>query len=328
MPLTGPDRLEFVPALGRPMRMGSPDQLLVSDADRVREALAGHDLEKLQSYWGYISFGHQIMVSIVYEWALRWRDWAGERASDGLEAFEQSLDPSERAHPLVKMLQHAGSVASLPHAEFNALLPDANAVFISAGQGDWQTASQQFETAYATARELHDVLLRYSWAVMGVLPETLVEEGLTHVLTSCSFYEASWVQGQQLSPLQMAVYMAEHLRLHFSGPQREGSVEIVEEDHCYRLIVDPCGSGGAMRRALRGRPGYKQLVQSSPLTWGQADSVPAYCAHCAVNELESMRRLGHLVWATEFNQDPDQPCGWTIFKSPEQTPRPYLERLS
>lgn len=82
-----------------------------------------------------------------------------------------------------------------------------------------------------------------------------------------------------------------------------------------------------MRRGLRERPGFKLLAEASPLTWGEANTVPAYCAHCAVNELESIRRLGHLVWATEFNRDPDQPCGWKIFKSPEHAAPRYFERL-
>lgn len=226
MPLTGPDRLEFVPALGRPMRMGSPEELLVSDADRVRQALARRDLEMLQNYWGYISFGHQIMLSIAHEWAVGWREWAGPQAAAGLAVFEETLDASDTADPL-----------AVPVSEPDRVIPAAAA-------GDWETASAEFELAFARSRHTHDMLFRFSWAIMGVLPDESVQAGLTHVLTSCSFYEASWAQGQQLTPVQMAVYLAEHLRLHFSGPDREGSVQIIEEEDCFRLVVDPCGSGG------------------------------------------------------------------------------------
>ncbi|MEW6282483.1 MAG: hypothetical protein AB1758_27995, partial [Candidatus Eremiobacterota bacterium] len=211
------------------------------------------------------------------------------------------------------------------------LLPTPEGVFQAIAADDWVTARGCFETMFAEARWLHDLLFRHSWAVMTALGrlrgQAVVEEGLRRVLTSSSFYEAAWEQSQNLTPAQQAVVLAEHLRLHFSGPDGTGSVRVIEEEDRYRLVLDPCGSGGAMRRALKGRPEFASLPEGSPLTWGRAGQVPAYCAHCAVNELESLRRRGHLEWVTEFDPDPDRPCGWTLFKDRSRTPEAYLKRL-
>ena len=55
--------------------------------------------------------------------------------------------------------------------------------------------------------------------------------------------------------------------------------------------------------------------------------MPAYCAHCALNELESVKRFGHPLWVTEFDPDASKPCGWTVYKDPQAIPQRYFERL-
>jgi hypothetical protein len=55
--------------------------------------------------------------------------------------------------------------------------------------------------------------------------------------------------------------------------------------------------------------------------------VPGYCTHCAINELESMRRLGYPILVTEFESDPQKPCGWTVYKDPNLIPERYFTRL-
>ena len=104
---------------------------------------------------------------------------------------------------------------------------------------------------------------------------------------------------------------------------------MIEEADRFRLVVDPCGSGGAMRRdpAVRPTPAFGLLRSPSPTTWMRADGVPAYCGHCAQNEIESVRRLGYPAWVAEFDPDPDKPCCWTIYKDPLDIPEIYFERI-
>jgi hypothetical protein len=132
-----------------------------------------------------------------------------------------------------------------------------------------------------------------------------------------------------MSHEETAAFLADHLRGHFSGAAREGAVTIVDEPDRYRLIFDPCGSGGAMRRgAISGLADAAQpFLEPSAQTWGTEGQVPGYCTHCAINELESMRRLGYPILVTEFESDPQKPCGWTVYKDPNLIPERYFTRL-
>ncbi len=41
---------------------------------------------------------------------------------------------------------------------------------------------------------------------------------------------------------------AEIMRAHQSGPKQDGGIDIIEDDEKYAIRMDPCGSGGRMRR--------------------------------------------------------------------------------
>lgn len=321
----GADRVEFSPLVGRPIRQGSFAELSVSDRQRVLEALQARDLEKLTNYWGYLNFGQQLMVTLGYEWALRWMLEAGPAATaQGHQVFLDSLQPTEKTVGLqvAKRLEEPADLALLAQPGPNPLtpyLPTVGPCLEAAASGDWEPARLHFESAFEQAKRWHDMLFRHSWAVMSALlaergPDE-TQRGMERVLTSASFYEMGWQQAATLEPQQLAVVLAEHLRLHFSGPDG-GGVEIIEEPDRIRLVLAPCGSGGTLRRQVGGKPGFAILAEASEKTWGRAGQVPLYCSHCALNELESVRRFGHKKWTTEFDPDPNKPCGWTVWKNP------------
>lgn len=323
----GPDRIEFSPLLGRPLRQGSWAELSVSERTRIHQAIEARDSERLTVYWGYLHFGHSLMLSLGYEWALRWQQEVGGALAD---AARQSLLGASRepATELVcRLLQQAEDVSVILSAPQESLLaahlPKLEPCLAAASRGDWEAARQAFEQAFEHSRDWHHLLFRFSWACMSALLDERgqdeLEGTISRVLTSTSFYEPSWQQAAALTPQQLAVVLAEHLRLHFSGP--DGSVAIAESEDEIRLMLTPCGSGGAMRQAVGGRPGFRLLAASSPLTWGRMGEVPAYCAHCAVNEVESLRRFGWRKWQTLFDPDPEHPCAWVLPKrSPTRVP--------
>lgn len=320
----GPDRIEFSPLLGRPIRQGNWRELSISDKQRVLEALAARDQEKLIQYWGYLHFGQRLMVGLAYEWALRWQAEAGPAAcQQAAEALRATISDSEGPHAddalrLLSRREAAQDVLSSPETSGLAPhLPVVEPPLAAAAQGDWEGARAAFEAQFARSRAWHDLLFRYTWAIMSQLLEergqSALDAAVERVLTSTSFYEPSWQQSAGLTQPQLAVVLAEHLRLHFSGPDGSG-VEIIEEPDRIRLVLSPCGSGGAMRRAAQGKPGFSLLAESGPNTWGRAGQVPAYCSHCALNERESIRRFGYARWLTDFQPDPQAPCGWSLPK--------------
>ena len=172
-----------------------------------------------------------------------------------------------------------------------------------------------------------------AWAMASMVlrrfGQAAAETALGETFGACSFNETMWRTFAALAPVERAAFLAEHLRSHFSGPGGEGAVEIVEEKDSYRLIFDPCGSGGAMRREIAARPatGFDVLPAASPFTWGRPGEVPAYCAHCAMNEISSVARFGYPLWVTEFCADPQRPCGWTVYKAPDLIPERCFTRI-
>jgi hypothetical protein len=144
-------------------------------------------------------------------------------------------------------------------------------------------------------------------------------------LESCPLLAGLWGFVGQAKPEDLVLLMAEHLRAHFSGAGRNGAVEIIEEPDRYRLVFAPCGTGGVLRNPAVA--GLTPLPEAMPETWNRTGQVPAYCAHCAKNEITSIRLLGHPAWVTEFDPDPRKPCGWTIYKDPKLIPARFYERL-
>lgn len=323
---TGADRIEFSPVLGRPIRQGTFAELSVSDRLRVLQAIEARDLERLTSYWGYLTAGQQLMIALGYEWALRWILECGpEVTARGHRVFLDSLDDSPIGRMVGELLENPEELSGLANPQTSRLgphLPQPTSVLERAQAGDWDSARILFESEFLRAKAWHDFLFRHSYAVMSALLEEVGEqpaqEAVERVLKSTSFYEPGWQQAAMVEPEQLAVMLSEHLRLHFSGPDG-GAVEIIEEADRIRLVFAPCGSGGTMRRQIGHLPGFAKLQQPSQETWGRSGEVPLYCSHCAVNELESQRRFGHKKWFTEFDPDPDKPCGWTIPKRNEAT---------
>ncbi|GMV82018.1 MAG: hypothetical protein AMXMBFR7_32020 [Planctomycetota bacterium] len=361
----GPERLEPLDVLGRGIRAGNPEALQVSDADRLRGCLKSRDGAGARKYLDLTHTLNGFMAAIAGELLLRWPLFAQDRSGpaaaraaageafarwrraagasaalreDGGEALrfmEDLLAPERLMPPAVEtyLRQQANREPNLvselmcvPQSNFEAVVAHLDASAFDA-------AAAEFEAYLSACRVRHDLLFRYIWewgvVVRKQMGPAAAVEAFQAALGGCSFFEATWGLFHALEPEARAAFLAEHLRSHFSGSAREGAVRVVEESDRYRLIFEPCGSGGAIRRELAGtREGQDALLPDAvPATWGRAGEVPAYCSHCALNELESMKRYGYPLWVTEFDPDAAKACGWTVFKKPAEIPERYFERL-
>jgi len=192
-----------------------------------------------------------------------------------------------------------------------------------------KAAKECFEAYVSEIRAIHDLsgiyVSSYSTILLEHTKQNLTVEIMQAALESCGLLQGMWGLIASLPPIGVALFLAEHLRGHFSGADRKGAVKILEEADCYKLIFEPCGTGGVLRQVKT--KGLGILPESSPYTWGRKNEVPVYCSHCAKNELTSYEKLGFLAWVTEFNPDSSMPCGWTIYKDRNKIPKKYYERL-
>lgn len=349
--LQGEDRIEHVSIAGRTIRIGDLTALKGADLEQVRTFLRDHDARNASQYLTYLHPLYLDMIASYVEWALSWTSFVADHLSvkeahstrcnahqnwvrtlttlpgiyeaETVELLTELLDPA-RENKDMKNLAVAAN--ELPDRCYTALRRAIQSGF-------FDDAANQFEDYILQVRERHDLLATYVWiyasTVNQMYGQAFAEDGLQNSLANCAFYEEMWDMIKRATPVEITVLMAEELRLHFSGQGRQGAVEIIEESDRYRLVFDPCGSGGAMRRRGLGKEigEFSVFTNPSPATWGQTGVVPAYCAHCAQNELESYKRLGYPAWVTDFDPDPDKPCGWIIYKDSSLIPEKYFVRL-
>ena len=352
----GPDRLETATAVGRPMRMGALGHLRTSEAVRVRELIAQKDITSALQRVDYLHGLNIFMYQLLVEWCIRWQTVLCERvgntdgqaaASEAMALVRKGITPelTEAGDVVCELLNPerisqrlaAGSIATampqLIEVICKRLIEEKAAISTALTQQDFSAATAAFDKYFVSARARHDLLSRQLWAIPSIVckkhGQTAAESAMDASWAACSFQDQMWEFFGSLSPLERTAFMAEHLRSHFSGTRREGTVEIFEEPDRFRIKFDPCGSGGAMRQEGHESWAGEMTIfaKASPYTWGRAGEVPAYCSHCAVNEMTSLKKFGHMLWVTEFVPDPHQPCGWTIFKDSRLIPESYFSRL-
>jgi hypothetical protein len=95
------------------------------------------------------------------------------------------------------------------------------------------------------------------------------------------------------------------------------------------IYLDPCGTGGRMRREGRTEPPFNYGVtqKAYPWSWGKA-GVPYYCVHCCLmSEIYPIESQGVPHRITGYSDDPHEPCAFYIYKSPELIPEEYFTRI-
>jgi hypothetical protein len=122
-----------------------------------------------------------------------------------------------------------------------------------------------------------------------------------------------------------------------SGPDHEGSVNMIDEPDRIVMELKPCGSGGLMRlgdpefdRPPATEPPNSLKVTSQPLnmSWGKK-GVPHFCMRCCVQE--ELRGIidngGYLTTVVEWPDDPKDPCRWFFYKDLDKIPEKYYTRI-
>jgi hypothetical protein len=175
----------------------------------------------------------------------------------------------------------------------------------------------------------HDSFITFTYSYPTTIMEFFGEKDALEVangsIANNPMWNGLWELTKVLNPVDLAAFLAEHLRYHFSGNKREGQTQIIEDDEKIRLIFDPCGSGGALRRRLGDT--IHKTKQKDNLNWNKCNEVNLYCTHCALNEKHSIDLFGYPKIVVEFQADPAKPCGWTIYKDKKDIPKEVYQRL-
>jgi hypothetical protein len=117
-----------------------------------------------------------------------------------------------------------------------------------------------------------------------------------------------------LSAMQQEV---ENQRGHFAD------VTVTEDEEKYTVRLDPCGTGGRLRRTKD----VARTKEAHPWSWNKKD-VPYYCAHCTMMwEIIPIEQRGHPIAVFLPPEQDDDPCLHLYYKNPEDIPAEYFERV-
>jgi len=227
-----------------------------------------------------------------------------------------------------KVRQDDPASLGVPTAE---LVADA----VDGGRADEAKALARYMVG--ESKGLHDLFCDWVWNLLTEVAKRHGEQDMIETLRATQsgwMMKRSW-KGYLRLPVETRVQLtAEIMRAHRSGPQQDGGITVTEDADSYAIVMDPCGSGGRMRRGdpvdgtpSRLGPPYDFGATQQPHDWSFSQKdVPYYCVHCAVNEDLMMEWGGHPLWVTEYDPDAARPCAWRFYKRADAIPVRYYAR--
>jgi hypothetical protein len=199
-------------------------------------------------------------------------------------------------------------------------------------------AKELTDYSITESKGLHDLMCDWVYDLLDKTAKKFGETAMYELLKSTQdtwMMKRSWKGYLKISVPERVQLTAEVLRAHRCGAEQDGELTIVEDEKSISIIMDPCGSGGRMRRgdpvdgtpSRLGKPyNWGSTKEAHTWAWSKKD-VPYYCIHCAVNETVMMENGGHPLWVTEFDSDASKPCAWKFYKRAEDIPEQHYVQL-
>lgn len=187
-------------------------------------------------------------------------------------------------------------------------------------------------------RSLHALFCDWVWDLLTRVANESGEEAMIEILKGSQqgwMMYRTWKGYLRLSVEERVQVTAEIMRSHYGGPEQDGALEVQDRGEYITIIMDPCGSGGRMRRGdpVEGTPsrlekpyGFGKTQKAHPESWNRKN-VPYYCMHCAHNEILPMQWGGHPLWVTAYDEDANKPCEWRFYKKAADIPDEYYQRV-
>jgi hypothetical protein len=187
-------------------------------------------------------------------------------------------------------------------------------------------------------KALHDLFCDWIWDIFTKTGQLHGEEAVYNLCRSTQetwMMKRTWKGLMKMTVTERVHLNAEVMRSHRCGPNQDGEIEIIEDEKRISIKMDPCGSGGRMRRGdpvdktpSRLGPPYNFGVTRKPYPWSwNRKNVPYYCIHCAINEILPIEWGGYPLWVTGYTDDASKPCYWHFYKEPRFIPAKYFQRL-
>ncbi len=217
-------------------------------------------------------------------------------------------------------------------------IPTSEQIVQAIDEGRLEEAKALARYTIPEGKGLHDLFCDWIYDIYTKVGDLQGEEAvykLTRATQESWMMRRTWKAFTKMSVEDQVYLTAEIMRSHHGGPKQDGELEMIEEEDRISIKMDPCGSGGRMRRGdpVDGSPSrlgppynFGVTKEAHPWSWGKV-GVPYYCLHCAMNEILPIEWGGYPLWVTGYNPDAEAPCFWHFYKKPELVPEEYFTRL-
>ena len=345
---SGNERLETFEKTGAPMRMGDVAQLMIPDYQVLRNLVSSNKWGEALSYFSIFHAQNVGMNSLLFDWCMAMTNYYAELTSPEAEInlrlkaisnYRKLIDKIKESYQdkndfdIIDQMKNYFTIDNLltqTSTSLIAAMEESSDKLKTALKNEDEEESQKFINSYHHQAVIrHDSLVTFTYSYPTTASEASEEKMGIEIANGSMLknpiWNGLWELTKVLTPVDLAAFLAEHLRFHFSGPGREGQTRIVEDDKKIRLVFDPCGSGGALRRRMGSE--IKTLHEKHDLSWNKCGEVNLYCTHCALNEKHAIDLFGYPKFVVEWQADANRPCGWTIYKNKEDVPKEVYERL-
>ena len=187
-------------------------------------------------------------------------------------------------------------------------------------------------------RALHALFCDWIWDLLTRVAKESGEETMIEILKGSQqtwMMYRTWKGYLRMSVEERVQITAEIMRSHYGGPDQDGALQVEDRGEYITIVMDPCGSGGRMRRGdpvehtpsrLEAPYHFGRTKKAHPESWSRKN-VPYYCLHCAHNEMLPMEWGGHPLWVTAYNEDASKPCEWRFYKAADNIPEDCYTRV-
>ena len=341
-----PTRLTWSDDINKRVRTGDWKAQSVSTTTRIVEAILADQWEiaaQLIDYW----MEEAKVVYVVYQvWT---EGWGGFLASRGVSAAELQ-DEVDRLEELLafpdglpfdtaaRWTQLALGAGALGHRLRAFEITQEEAL------GELEDLRESWRQHHDRGADLQSGLLTF---VANRFGESAIGDAYAHVLEPYlqERYQPFDIREHAYEEtLYRNLYLSfEAMRGHLVGPDRNGDIEVTEDDEKFVIAFDPCGSGGRGQRgdAVEGTPSRSEAPYNFGVTTEEHDwawnekGVCYYCAHCCFAlEYWPAQQWGHPLrvidsplYPAETSGPEPKKCTWTVYKSLAAIPASAYERI-
>ena len=117
--------------------------------------------------------------------------------------------------------------------------------------GRYEEAKQLTRTAHDEFKSLHDLYCDWMWDMLSKISERFGEAEVGTMLRATQnkwMLRRTWKAFRKMPVKSRVDLTAEMMRAHRCGPEQDGDITVTEDDEKFTIVMDPCGSGGRMRR--------------------------------------------------------------------------------